>query len=125
MGHTPTCARTRWPRAPQLSLRAPRKFLSALDAPLSRALAPRGALVLAGGSVATSLAALRAHASQWVWCVAAWAPGFGGLVAGVNTPPGPQSGTDSVPGEVLLATACCVVVCTTRPAASLKQGGQQ
>ncbi|KAI8476247.1 MAG: N-acetylglucosaminylphosphatidylinositol de-N-acetylase family protein [Monoraphidium minutum] len=50
-----------------VSLRLPRKFLSAADVSLSRALAPRGALVLAGGALRTSLSAMRAHASQWVW----------------------------------------------------------
>ncbi|KIY98423.1 N-acetylglucosaminylphosphatidylinositoldeacetylase [Monoraphidium neglectum] len=50
-----------------VSLGLPRKFLSIADTWLSRTLAPRGALVLAGGSLGTSLAAMRAHASQWVW----------------------------------------------------------
>lgn len=55
----------------QVSLGLPRKFLSIADTWLSRTLAPRGALVLAGGSLGTSLAAMRAHASQWVWWVTA------------------------------------------------------
>ncbi|GBF89810.1 hypothetical protein Rsub_02514 [Raphidocelis subcapitata] len=53
----------------------PRKFASALEPLLARALAPRGggggggggALVAAGGSVGRVVAAMRAHASQWVW----------------------------------------------------------
>lgn len=44
-----------------------RKFSAALERLVAPYLAPRGALVVGGGSLAVSLRAMRAHASQWVW----------------------------------------------------------
>jgi hypothetical protein len=44
-----------------------RKYLGALELLLAPRLAPRGAVVARGGSLRRALAAMAAHASQWVW----------------------------------------------------------
>jgi len=53
--------------SPQVSHSMLRRFSSAAELLLAPLLAPPTARVLSGGRLSTSLAAMRAHKSQWVW----------------------------------------------------------